>query len=167
MRNFLDDGRIEFGSRNAPNPVSEADRIDDEVILAEVTECIALTPLPEPTDIAVSVIDGEVLLEGRVPSAQLRSALYDRVARCRGVRVIRDRLHVDGERPADAIANPPGTWPPGGPASVDRSRAAGVAAELGVTEPRPIAPTHGPSLWWIALAAVIVALAFWLVYAFV
>jgi osmotically-inducible protein OsmY len=83
MREFLDDGRIEFrpGRRDAQ-------------IRADILSCLARTPWLDTRAVEVRVERGEVRLEGRVSERRMVRAIKEIAAHCAGVRGIDARLRV-------------------------------------------------------------------------
>jgi osmotically-inducible protein OsmY len=84
MREFLDDGRIEFGPA----------RSDDAQIRAEILSCLAKSPSLDTRGVDVHVFGGQVRLEGRVPERKTARAIKEIAARCAGVRSVEERLRV-------------------------------------------------------------------------
>ncbi|HSD43649.1 MAG TPA: BON domain-containing protein [Burkholderiales bacterium] len=83
MREFLDDGRIEF------RPARR-----DAQIRAEILSCLARAPWLDTRGVAVRVERGEVRLEGSVPERRTAQAVREIAARCAGVRSVAAHLRV-------------------------------------------------------------------------
>ncbi len=79
----------------APPSRSLGETIDDAALLAKVRAALSLDRQTKPLAIEVSVRDGVVVLEGKVPSDELRSRLLERVGGVEGVQKVDDRLSPD------------------------------------------------------------------------
>lgn len=89
MREFLDDGGVEF------RPATAADeRWRDERTRREVMTRLAHAPWLDAHGVVVRVQGGEVRLEGTVCSARMALAIKDVAASCPGVLAVRDRLRI-------------------------------------------------------------------------
>lgn len=88
MREFLDDGRVEF--RPAPS--------DDAQIRAEILSRLKMNPWLDASGVDVHVFGGQVRLEGRVPERKTARAIKEIAARCAGVRSVEERLQVGRAR---------------------------------------------------------------------
>lgn len=89
MREFLDDGRIEF------RPARR-----DAQIRADILSCLARAPWVDSGAVEVRVERGEVRLEGSVPERRTARAIREIAAQCAGVRGVAERLRVAGRRDA-------------------------------------------------------------------
>jgi osmotically-inducible protein OsmY len=89
MREFLDDGRIEF------RPARR-----DTQIRADILSCLARAPWVDSRAVEVRVERGEVRLEGSVPERRTARAIREIAAQCAGVRGVAERLRVAGRRDA-------------------------------------------------------------------
>jgi osmotically-inducible protein OsmY len=74
---------------------SLGEAIDDAALLAKVRAALRLDRETKDLPIAVSVRDGTVTLEGRVPSEELRKRLLERVGSVSGVEKVDDRMRVE------------------------------------------------------------------------
>jgi osmotically-inducible protein OsmY len=74
---------------------SLGEAIDDAALLAKVRAALRLDRETKDLPIAVSVRDGTVTLEGRVPSEELRKRLVERVGSVSGVEKVDDRMRVE------------------------------------------------------------------------
>ena len=83
MREFLDDGRIEF------RPTRR-----DAQIRANILSCLAGAPWLDTRAVAVRVERGEVRLVGSVPERRTAQAIREIAARCAGVRNVAEHLRV-------------------------------------------------------------------------
>jgi osmotically-inducible protein OsmY len=84
MRQFLDDGRIEFGPAQS----------DDAQLRAEIVSCLARSPWLDARGVEVHVFGGQVRLEGSVPERKTARAIKEIAQRCEGVRGVDERLRV-------------------------------------------------------------------------
>jgi osmotically-inducible protein OsmY len=89
MREFLDQGRIEF--RPATRRDDEA---DDARIRADILARLAGAPWLDARAVAVRVTGGVVRLEGRVPDRRMARAIKEVAAGCGGVRGVAEHLRV-------------------------------------------------------------------------
>jgi osmotically-inducible protein OsmY len=80
MRQFLDDGRIEFGPAQS----------DDAQLRAEIVSCLARSPWLDARGVEVHVFGGQVRLEG----SKTARAIEEIAQRCEGVRGVDERLRV-------------------------------------------------------------------------
>ncbi len=81
-------------------PASESHRslgeaIDDTALLAKVRAALRLDRETRPLPLEVSVRGGTVVLEGRVPSEDLRRRVLERVAGVSGVEKVDDRMRLE------------------------------------------------------------------------
>jgi hyperosmotically inducible protein len=81
-------------------PPSESRRslgeaIDDTALLAKVRTALRLDRQTRPLPLQVSVRGGTVVLEGRMPSEELRTRVLERVASVVGVERVDDRMGVE------------------------------------------------------------------------
>lgn len=74
---------------------SLGETIDDTALLAKVRTALRLDRETRPLPLEVSVNSGTVVLEGRVPSEELRKRLVERVASVSGVEKVDDRLRLE------------------------------------------------------------------------
>lgn len=74
---------------------SLGEAIDDTALLAKVRTALRLDRETKPLPLEVSVHGGTVVLEGRVPSEELRKRALERVASVSGVEKVDDRLRVE------------------------------------------------------------------------
>ena len=68
------------------------ENLDDTAILAKIRAALSLDRQTKPLEIQVTVRDGRVVLEGFVPSEELRVRVLDRVEAVTGVVTVDDRL---------------------------------------------------------------------------
>lgn len=95
MREFLDDGQIEFRpTRDSPGSARLAHRHDASIHEA-IMRALARAPWLDIKGVSVSVQRGEVRLDGVVAQTRTRAALREIAARCPGVRGMDDRLRTD------------------------------------------------------------------------
>jgi osmotically-inducible protein OsmY len=73
---------------------SLGETIDDAALLAKVRTALRLDKETRPLPLEVSVRGGSVVLEGRVPSEDLRKRALERVASVGGVESVDDRMRV-------------------------------------------------------------------------
>lgn len=87
---------LEVGAApSVPASRSLGDTLDDATLLAKVTAALSLDRQTKPLGIQVSVRDGTVVLEGKVPSDELHNRVLERVSGVSGVEQIDDRLARD------------------------------------------------------------------------
>ncbi len=78
---------------SASRSIGEA--LDDAAVLAKVKAALSLDRQTKELEIEVSVRSGTVVLEGKVPSDELRSRVLERVAGVVGIEQVDDRLARD------------------------------------------------------------------------